>query len=159
MENLAFSISFFQMTGVSGGLGVAGGLGLTNGTGRFKKNQQEAKEKYKLFVFPLSLSAIYRFQMDPKQWLTPYTSAGLYYLGLLETRKTDSKKYRGGLLGFHFTGGMLFSLHSLLPKNRRASSYEIQNLWLQAGLQQIQVNNKGPKIIGYHHCNRPYHGP
>ena len=125
------------------GLGISGGVGFIDGKGRFKKNLQISKEKYKLFIFPLSLSATYRLQFYPKQWVAPYVSAGPYYLGFLESRSEDNKQYKGSLLGYQVTGGLLFSLRHLLPKYRGTSSHRFQNLWLQVSLQQVEASNEG----------------
>ena len=147
---MEFGIQHFLFSNSLGkwGFGLSGGIGMTSGNGRFEKNLQEAKEKYKLYILPVRLGAVYRLQTKPptKRWVTPYASTGLYYLGLWEIRDSDDKQTRTGLLGFYFTGGVLFSLHSLLPQKKGMNSSQVQNLWVQASLQQVQAGNAELKV-------------
>lgn len=104
-----------------GKLGLAVGSGIYTATGSgFYLNPalqpttfQRAEEVYNFYLFPNSLSAIYRLQFFDRQIIVPYGNAGADYFGILETRDDGGSTKFGGGSGFHIGGGASIQLDFL----------------------------------------------
>lgn len=137
---------FFRSFGKLG-IKIGSGLMLANGKGRFRTQVQtptgptdEAEEKYNFFMFPNSLSAIYRLDIFNKQWLVPYGEIGVDYLAFVEARDDGNDIKFGGAPHFHFAVGGAFLLDTLgkdmiVELDRQ---YGINHMWLTAEYRRLE---------------------
>lgn len=90
-----------------GALGVqlGGGLVVARGNGRFVGGQT-ANEVYTLFVVPISVLAIYRFEYFRRQWVVPFINGGGTYFGLAEKRDDAKPATFAGSPAAAFGGGL-----------------------------------------------------
>jgi hypothetical protein len=87
---------------------IGAGFYFAQGRGQFEvpnSGGEEPKEKYSLFVFPISVGAIYRFQYFKNQWLIPYVEGGGDVFTFLEIRDDNEKPGYGGVPMAHFSIG------------------------------------------------------
>lgn len=129
---------FFQAFGKMG-IKLGSGLMLASGNGRFE-DLTEAKEKYSFFMFPNSLSLVYRLQLFHKQWLVPYGEAGVDYLAFVETRDDGDDIKFGGAPHFHLALGGAFLLDTL-GRDLMADidrQYGINHIWLTAEYRRLE---------------------
>lgn len=115
-----------------GALGFAFGSGfvMAQGKGRFASGR-EALESYTLFVIPLSLSVVYRFEYVRRQWFVPFIHGGGTYYGLVELRD-DNKRNLAGTPAVGGGGGIHFGISRW---DRRSAfilskEYGIADVWL-----------------------------
>ncbi|MBX9768973.1 MAG: hypothetical protein K2X47_16990 [Bdellovibrionales bacterium] len=133
-----------------GKMGLAIGSGIYTATGNgFYKNPNlqppafpRAEEVYSFYLFPNSLSAIYRLQFFDRQIIVPYASAGVDYFGILETRDDGGSTRFGGGSGIHFGGGASIQLDFL----SRESMFELDQ---EFGINHIYLTIDYKYIQGF----------
>lgn len=133
-----------------GKLGIKLGSGVTfaNGHGLYAYDYNDpdggqtnqALEKYNFFMFPNSLSLIYRLQIFNRQWLVPYGEVGIDYFGIMEIRDDYEEVKFGGAPHFHFAVGGAFLLdvlsrETMLEVDRQ---YGINHIWLTAEYRRFE---------------------
>lgn len=133
---------FFRAFGKLG-IKVGSGLMFASGKGQFENPYQgskDAEEKYTFFMFPNSLSLVYRMQIFNKQWLVPYGEVGVDYMTFIETRDDGEDIKFGGSPHFHFAVGGAFLL-DLLGRDMMAEvdrQYGINHMWLTAEYRRLE---------------------
>ena len=99
------------------GLGIGTGISTATGAGFYRNPSLQpsprAEEIYNFYMFPSSVSAIYRVQFFDRQILVPYGTAGVDYFGILETRDDGGSTKLGGGGGFHIGAGASIQLDFL----------------------------------------------
>lgn len=133
---------FFQGFGKLG-VKVGSGLTMASGSGQFEvpfNGSTDAKEKYNFYMFPNSISAVYRLDIFNKQWIVPFAEAGLDYLAFVEMRDDGDDIKFGGSPHFHFAVGGSFLLDTL-GKDMMAEidrQYGINHMWLTAEYRRLE---------------------
>lgn len=124
-----------------GRLGLQLGFGLFNarGNGMFKgqtnqggEARTQAEEIYNLYMVPMSLFGVYRFEYVRNQWIVPFINGGVTYYGLAEIRDDGKKQNINGAAAVGGGGGVHFSI-SALDRQKAFSigqEYGIADLWL-----------------------------
>lgn len=126
------------------GLAVATGLYTTSGNGFYRKPELQpsprAEEVYSFYIFPNSISAIYRLQFSDRQILVPYGTAGLDYFGILETRDDGGSTKFGGGAGFHvgFGGSMQLDFLSKQSMFDLDQEFGINHIYLTVDFRYVQ---------------------
>ena len=116
-----------------GKLGVQAGIGFATaeGNGFFLGGSGSAEEKYTFYAVPITLGAIYRLEYFRRQFIAPYVSGGVSYIGVAELRDDDKLKY-SGTPGAYGAGGIMFNI-SALDRNlsfELSNQYGVANLWI-----------------------------
>jgi hypothetical protein len=109
-----------------------GGFSIKTGTGRFANNvSQPSFEVYTFFVFPLSVSLMYRLNYFQNQFLVPYVEAGADYMAFAELRDDGTSPKLGGAPATHLSAGLLFSVAQSAAKILQMHrEYGIHRFWL-----------------------------
>ena len=117
---------------------IGAGLYIAQGHGRFEDNRDEPpKEKFTLFVMPLSFGATYRLKFFDYQWIIPFGEGGIDLFAFGENRDDDQNPTLGAALGAalasHFSAGVSLALgkdaRSFLELDRE---YGINSIFLTA---------------------------
>ena len=130
----------WQPLNLFGRLGLQLGFGLytVKGNGTFKTETSQggevlarAEEVYNLYMFPLSLFGIYRFEYARNQWIVPFVNAGLTYYALAEIRDDGKKQNFNGAPAAGGGGGAHFSISALDRQKAftMGQEYGIGDLW------------------------------
>lgn len=124
-----------------GKLGAKGAVGFTynQGVGRLLIGRQTAREKFTLFMIPVSAAVVYRAQFSRKQILIPFAEVGGDGYAMIEARN-DNKPNKYGLApAAHAGGGLAVGLNWLDRRNasRLTQEYSISNLYLVADYRHI----------------------
>jgi hypothetical protein len=116
------------------GLQVGTGFWAAQGQGYFKNpgHTGRPQDKFNLFMIPLNLFAIYRFDYSHKQWLVPYLKGGGTLYGLAELNEDYTHNNFGRSEAFGGGGGLMLSLGRLSPSRgyTLAREYNIADLWI-----------------------------
>jgi len=140
---------FFQGFGKLG-LKFGTGLMVATGHGQFANpvpkppdgasSTTDAEEKYNFFLFPNSLSAVYRLDIFKRQWVVPFAEGGVDYFTFFELRD-DGKGFKvGGARLAHFAIGGSFLL-DILDRQSAAQvdrEYGVSHMWLTAEFRRLQ---------------------
>lgn len=120
---------------------VGGGLFYSSGNGRFLVNGNEAREKYSFFTIPLNIGGIYRLEYMKRQWLAPYVSAGLSYIGMLEMRDDDASPKAVGTFGGYGAAGAMINLTAMDRQMafNLFSEYGVAAMWFVMEFRRQQV--------------------
>lgn len=126
------------------------GMGNVSGTGYLVNSQIPSQEAFNLYLLPLGLQVVYRFDYFAKQWFAPYVMSGSGYMGILEARD-DAKSFKtAGSLFIESGGGLQFSLMRMDPKSMFAlkRDFDVTDFWLVAELKYIQSLKEGYDFTG-----------
>lgn len=120
---------------------LGGGLFYSSGNGRFLVNGNQAREKYSFFTIPLNAGGIYRFEYMNRQWLAPYLSAGLSYIGMLEMRDDDASPKAVGTFGAYGSVGAMVNLTAMDRQMafNLFSEYGVAAMWFVMEFRRQQV--------------------
>jgi hypothetical protein len=120
----------FRQFGLQAGLGFA----TASGHGFFLTDAATIpQEKYTFYTIPLNVGIIYRLEYFKRQWIAPYVSGGLSYIGLAELRD-DNRNFFAGTPGGYGGGGVMFNI-SAVDRSVAfdlSNEYGVANLWLIA---------------------------
>jgi hypothetical protein len=131
------------------GIKVGSGLMMASGHGQFDSPTPvqtptgptfDAQEKYNFYMFPNSLSAIYRLDIFHNQWIVPFGEAGIDYLTFLEIRDDAEDIKFGGSPHFHFAVGGSFLLDTLGRDMMTEidKQYGVNHMWLTAEFRHLE---------------------
>lgn len=97
---------------------------------------------------PIDLTVLYRLNYMPDQLIVPYIGAGLSYNLYWESVK-DGDQIKGGMWGYHATGGLRLLLDRLDPLNARSlrEDYGISGTYLVIGATRSVVNDFGGQNV------------
>lgn len=119
------------------GLTAGGGFMFAEGRGQFADPSQtdRPKEQFMLFVFPIHVGAVYRFQFSDTQRFVPYGGGAVGGMAFAERRDDDLNPDLGARFGFSPNaaayGGLAIQLgsgsRSFLDLDRE---YGINRIWL-----------------------------
>jgi hypothetical protein len=140
---------FFKSFGKLG-IRIGSGIMIASGHGQFDEDQSftppggtqtwQAKEKYNFYMFPNSLSAVYRLDIFHNQWIVPFGEAGVDYLTFIEARDDGNDIKFGGAPHAHFAVGGSFLLDTL-GKDMMAEidkQYGVNHMWLTAEYRHLE---------------------
>lgn len=113
------------------GLQLGSGLIMTRGNGRFA-DLGIADEVYDLYVIPLSVFAVYRFEYVRHQWFVPYINGGGTMYGLIEKRDDSKPATVSSAQAVGFGGGVHISISRWDPQGAfiMQKEYGVSDLWL-----------------------------
>ena len=142
-----FEWQFFSAFGKLG-LKLGTGIMFANGNGVYAYDYNDpdtgptnkAQEKYNFFMFPNSLSLVYRLDIFNRQWIVPYGEIGIDYFTFLEIRDDAEKVKIGGSPHFHFAVGGSFLL-DILNKDAMTeidAQYGVNHIWLTAEYRRLE---------------------
>ena len=116
------------------------GFTQVSGEGQFANSENRgisAKENFKLYTVPTTLSLSYKLSIYNIQYLTPYVDGGGGYFGLIESRSDGRKTRFGGAFVLSFGGGMLISLTKFQSGSSLTNDYGISQSWINLQFRQI----------------------
>lgn len=136
-DNDLFAVNFdyeWQPFSSFGTLGLQLGTGFmtATGTGVFESDGAEAKEKYTLYIIPLTANVVYRLNYFSRQWFVPYVKGGGSYFGLVEVRDDSKSPSVFAAPAVGGGGGVHVSISRLDPKSSFTldRDYGISDMWL-----------------------------
>lgn len=116
-----------------GALGLQFGSGIifARGNGRFGTGVT-AQEVYSLFIVPVSLFAVYRFEYARRQWFVPFVNGGGTYFAMGETRDDNASTHFAGAPAVAAGGGIHFNMTRWAPRSSfvLGKEYGIADIWL-----------------------------
>lgn len=125
-----------------GKLGLLGAVGFfyAQGNGRFKSNNQEAREEYTFIALPLSVGLTYRLEWLSRQWVAPYIGGGVSYYGLFEHRDDNKTNNFVGTPASYGVAGAMLNITAFDPASAFEidSEYGIKNMWLNVEYKVVQ---------------------
>lgn len=125
---------------IGASLGV--GFGTVTGSGRFEAGG-EAKEKYNLYMLPVSAFANYRFEFARRQLIVPYITAGATNYTLIEYRNDGDDTTYAFAQAIGGGGGLLISISRMDPRGAfvLGEEYGIADMWLTLDARVMQGLN------------------
>lgn len=116
------------------GIQIGTGFWTAQGTGRFKdaSRTDTPQGKMSLFMIPLNLFAIYRFDYSRKQWLVPFVKGGGTLYGLAELNDDYSHNNFAHSEAFGGGGGFMLSLGRMNSSSAYtlAREYGVADMWV-----------------------------
>jgi hypothetical protein len=129
----------FGLIGAS--LGV--GFSTVSGSGTFENSGTEAREKYSLYMLPVSAFANYRFEYVRRQLIVPYITVGATNYTLIEYRDDGEDTTYAFAQAVGGGGGLLISISRLDPRGAfvLGEEYGIADMWLTLDARVMQGLN------------------
>lgn len=145
ISNFRFSTGYRFSPTVSTEMGV--GYLWKNGMGKTLTGKDTGAE-VTFQQAPIDLTVLYRLNYIPHQLIVPYIGAGLSYNLYWESVK-DGDQIKGGMWGYHATGGMRLLLDRLDPISARdlKKDYGISGTYLLIGATRSVINDFGGQDV------------
>ncbi len=126
------------------GLQLGTGFMTATGTGVFESDGAEAKEKYTLYIIPLTANVVYRLNYFSRQWFVPYVKGGGSYYGLVEMRDDSKSPSVFAAPAVGGGGGVHVSISRIDPKSSFTldRDYGISDMWLTLEYMKMVGLNK-----------------
>lgn len=126
-------------------IGASLGVGFSTVTGRgtFENSGTEAREKYNLYMLPVSAFANYRFEYVRRQLIVPYITAGATNYTLIEYRDDGDDTTYAFAQAVGGGGGLLISISRMDPRGAfvLGQEYGIADMWLTLDARVMQGLN------------------
>lgn len=137
--------------GIDGGFlyqgryGVEAGVGFMNKSGNMigASNGAQSQDSFKLMLFPMDTSFVWRMDYAVRQIVIPYVKTGVDYVYF---RENDAGHIINGLkTGLHGTGGIALDIGAMIDDKTFGDEYSVKNLSVFIEARYNWINSFGKK--------------